>query len=463
MRELNWLNALKNAKNLKEIQIKINLDDLKAIPGFHDTFIALERVFQCLKKFPKNIRSVSIQAEGLSLKKGHLQKIYRILGSFKRLEKVKRIFGAARAEGLVEKEYRVARRYMRRCLYLKSFEYNPYGYEDDGYWMGFENLYHPYNGKKDQNGYLRLMKERRQFEFVTSLKLPINTKYFSNYLRYEEFLYDAKDLQVVSSESESSDESGDEDEIDPGTQKILQDRNKKMMEARLARTLLLFFKFELYPNLKVLRLDMSKNSLYYFTSCIGNCFAMLQQLKELEIALPKNPRGSKFLFKAFLKLPLLMKFGLVISIFKEEEMKILAKFLEKQKELTGLMLNNDWIHEDMKSYRLQEDFIRDIGSYLAMNKNLKDLSLLFGGSSLASISNSFMKMPECKNQIRSLTLGFYDHTVCGTETVRSFCDFLGNQEDSLTSLFLEFNFIVNSEALGEIPREAEGINWANAE
>jgi len=69
---------------------------------------------------------------------------------------------------------------------------------------------------------------------------------------------------------------------------------------------------------------------------------------------------------------------------------------------------------------------------------------------LSSISNSFQKMPECKNQIRSLTLGFYDHTVCGTETVRSFCDFLGNQEDSLRSLFLEFNFIVNSEALGAI-------------
>jgi len=454
MRELNWLNDLKAAKSLKEIQVKINLDDIKAIPGFYQASLVIDKILQCLKKFPKGIRSVSIQAEGLNIRKGHLCKIYRILGSFKKIERIQRVFGVMRGQDLVKREYGLARRYMRRCRYLKRFEYNPFGYQDDGYWMGFDQLYHPFHAKEDQKSFMGTMKERKMFEFVTNLKLPINTKYFTNYVHYERFLKELKDDQVSSSSSSSEDEgnsSEDEERIDAGTQKIIQDRNKNMMKIRLERGLLLFFRFELFPNLKSLKIDMNKKSLYYFTNSIIKSFGSLPHLESLEIALPKNPRSSKFLYKALLRLPLLSRFGLIMSTLLEEEAQLLLKFLERQTNLTSLMLNNDWIHVDEKSYRIQEDLIRNLGKYLARNKSLKDLSLLFGGSSMASLSASLRELgASWKNQMRALTLGFYDNTVSGSETVQGLCGFLENQGESLKSLFLEFNFIVNADALSAI-------------
>jgi len=102
-----------------------------------------------------------------------------------------------------------------------------------------------------------------------------------------------------------------------------------------------------------------------------------------------------------------------------------------------------------KTYLNQEEHIRNFGRSLNRCHNLKYLQLHLPNSSLANISNLLREILTM-NQLVELDLQTFDDTLIGTESIRSICDFLERQRNSLIHLKLSISFTTNAEAMSHI-------------
>jgi len=98
-----------------------------------------------------------------------------------------------------------------------------------------------------------------------------------------------------------------------------------------------FFRFELFPNLKSLKMNI-KVCEYPLGQFVIEAFSKLSKLQELYIKIGIRPSGTSNLIGALLELPPLRKFSLSISSLKEEDWRELKKFLQKQKGLESFCL-----------------------------------------------------------------------------------------------------------------------------
>jgi len=429
IRKLNWLNDLKNAKSLRIIQLRTCSEDIKRIPGFKDTCSKINNILQCIKKFPKNINTVSIQMEGLSIEKGHLEKIYRILSSFKKLERAKRQFGFEGLESYIRKDYLLTKRYMKRCSKLKEFNYDPIR----TCWSEFPMEGFPINGDKDQRELEKLMREGKKFPFITHLYLPIMGGFLQEGI---------EDECVVVKEENSNDENEPEENKEAELKKIF---NSLFLEKSILmkrNNISPFFKFELFPKLKMLVLDLKDNIFTQVNSSVVKSFSHLKELKHFELILPQRPSGAKFFFEGFLQLPSLSHFSLTISFIKSNEWELFFRFLSNQSQLAAFKLKIEKYRTSHSAYLVQEKYIQRIGNYLQKKHKLTHIDLALAFTSLTSIS-ALLQQISMRNQVKVLNIQAFDISLTDSTAGLGLCKFIESQQYSLKHLSLQIHFIVN--------------------
>ena len=439
LRELNWLHDLKDAKNLKRVWLKIGKEDLQAIPGFPDLFSRIDFILRCLKRFSKKITFVSLQIEGISVEKGQLTQIYRILSSMRNLEKVRRLFGFDKEGNYIKLEQHIMRKYLSHCSNLFNFEYNPIEYQKEC-WEDDNLVNFPSHARQNQIDYHKQIQEIRPNPFVTFLNLQVNGRYFENYDELEPHLY----------EELSDTDLNEEFELEPNTTTDVNlAQTIRDLKPAMTQTIAPFFKFDVFPNLVLLVLDFRKRCLYHLDDFLIKSFSSLKLLKQFDLILPKRPIGTKFLFEAFLHLPLLDRFRLDINSIKVSEWTLFSQFLQKQSQLIVFMLKIKKERSCHATYLSQEKFIQLLAPLLSNKPRLKYLYLDLIYTSLSTISK-LLQQSTLPSQLTLLDLEAFDDTVTGTASSQGLCEFLSSQKDSLKSVNLKIKFTVNSEAIGAV-------------
>jgi len=241
-------------------------------------------------------------------------------------------------------------------------------------------------------------------------------------------------LEIVNEENPESDANS---VADP---KILLDDEAFVARCTMMEEMKPFYRFELFPNLKELTLMQNKH-----IGPLGNFvvegFKKLKNLESLEISFWERPEGTKYLFKAFLHLPLLKKFSLFVHFLQTSDWIQLEKFLKDQNHLKGLSLRTRAGLPTYMHYSVQNDYLEKVIKGLNEKPMLKSLDLRSPFWSLEALSKGFSHLT-MMNQLHTFKFEGSDETITSdqklTKRVEGLSKFIKNQKGSLKELHVNF-------------------------
>ena len=203
----------------------------------------------------------------------------------------------------------------------------------------------------------------------------------------------------------------------------------------------LFFRFDLFPNLKELYLRCEDH--HPLNSFVIDGFAALKVLQCLDIYISARFPSEDYFFKALLKLPVLKSFSLKIDGIQNEEWVLLQEFLKGQNDLRSLTLEVQREPESKIDYLQQNNALQNIIQDLENKQFLKSLSVKVSFASLGAISQGFAHL-SIANQLETLVLEGVEDPIFSKEKpgVEGFCRFLKSQKDSLKKLELNLPYIL---------------------
>jgi len=214
----------------------------------------------------------------------------------------------------------------------------------------------------------------------------------------------------------------------------------------------LFYRFELFPNLKKLHISQS-NQVYPFGSFIVECFAALKQLEQFKLNIHHRPRGESYIFQGLLKLPLLKKFSLKLPFITNQEWVLLDKFLRKQTNLESFRISIIQAPSSKARYLLQNIYLKNIIACLENNKSLKSLELQLSFRSLEAVSQGLARLG-MTNQLQSLKFeGIDDNITSQTKSearVEGLCNFIKNQKESLKLVKISLPLVLEESIVAHI-------------
>ena len=303
---------LKNAKNLKTFHI--------------DTYFSREKdgmksLAFYIKRLPKDVRVINLENNrGLHHDHKDFYQIAKSIRFVRKLESFKRSY-LIRTEKHVEKEVMIYSQSASRNKNLKELVYEL--------------------SEGEQSGFQRAMKRGLVYPGITGLKFSLGSSGFPDYEQMgpffgaetnngEEVEYIFPEFKEMSEDEKCAykrvqndlkrrDEEKEDDVVMQHQRELDVPENEgrqplAVPESFLARSLMReeikpFYRFELFPNLKVLDIRQ-KIHLYPLGPFVIDGFAALKKLQSLKIDIYYRSMGSAYLFKGLLQLPLLKGFSL---------------------------------------------------------------------------------------------------------------------------------------------------------
>jgi len=448
-----WYNVLKNARNLENVNLIFARTEIFEVAGFAVRFKkSIDKLLQCIKKLPKGIKYLNIKIDELEVEKGHLNKIYRAVGSFKHLETYKRMLGFQPPDvSYVFKELLLIKNYLSKARELKNFGYN---FRRD----------HP-KSIQDQHEFLALMKYGRQCPWVTDFKLYLEPDVMLNVDLKEETSVDYTEEEREKYEenqweddydAELEEEEFEDDEEEEVLEEEEDDETEEEKVNKLKEEIATFYRFDLFPNLKKLHLELSKGCFYPLDSFVVKGFSALKSLKHLVVAAKDRPQGTKYLFEGFLEVPLLEMFHLKMPFMKKEDWDLLKRFFDKQVDLQAITLDIFKNRSTKEGYLEQNrDFAEYVGGYLSKKPKLEYVCLRSKILTVEALSET-LKRVEIKDQLKLLSVSVFDDHLTteksASERVKGLCDFIISQKGSLCYLSVNLLFILEAEVLQRLTR-----------
>jgi len=207
--------------------------------------------------------------------------------------------------------------------------------------------------------------------------------------------------------------------------------------ARIREEFRPFYRFDLFPNLKKLRITHN-GSLFTLDSFVIEGFRSLKNLEDLMINMHQRSWGTSYIFKGFLELPLLRKFSIYMDFIRNSEWEIMQKFLKEQRKLEEILISMRGQTTSKQRYLQQNIYLENIIRGFEDKKSLKSIHLRAHSWSLEAVSKGFGHLTHMKNQVRTLTVEGLDDTVFSSEKVwkrvEGVCNFIKNQSKSLKKL-----------------------------
>ena len=493
--KLHWLNQLKNAKNATCIVISLGKEDFEHVLGFPNTDAKIEFVLQCLRKLSKKIKEFKISIEGLSVKKGHMQAIYRILGSMRELKIFWRTFGFQKPERYLEKEYKLINRYLPRIKTLEEFQYDYWRYEKEC-WANDEMIDIGENTRIDQLDFQQLTLYSEPCPYVTNLTLNVVGEFFRTFQTVQNDLeeelsesngenktrrlgeqWEDEDSQA-SEDDDSQENSAEEDDDDEGSEEEWNDEDEDNNnpdnappadvvefgteeEKRyiLYQEIKPFYRFDLFPNVKNLMFQTFDDCVYPLDTFVVDGFRALKQLEFLDLTIEARPVGTHFLFDGLMELSKkLQKFSLEIKFLKEKEWALLDAFFEKQDQLKSITLIIPSERSTKQGFLTQSQHFENTYKWIENKPNLQYLDLRSLYCSLESLSKALGKTTMV-NQLKLLGVEAIDDmgiTPSGPkERVEGLCDFIKRQKESLLYLTVSIPYVYVPEIMENV---AEAIS-----
>ncbi len=241
-------------------------------------------------------------------------------------------------------------------------------------------------------------------------------------------------------DNSSNDNDTDTDDSEESFYSLTKDPRLKNVDedfidmARMREEIRPFYRFDLFPNLKKLRITHS-GDFFPLDSFVIDGFKSLKHLEDIIIDIDQRSQGTNYIFKGLLELPLLKKFSLYINFIKNPELEIMQKFLKGQVNLESIHLSVRGETTSRQRYLQQNVYLVNIIRDFQDKKSLKSIHLRAHSWSLEAVSKGFGHLTRMKNQIRSLTFEGLDDTVFSSEKVwkrvEGICNFIKNQSKSL--------------------------------
>jgi len=481
LNSLYWFNDVKNAKNLEVVVISLGKEDFDSVIGFPDMNAKIEFVLRCLKKFPKKIKEFKISIEGLSVKRGHMQTIYRVLSGMKELKIFWRSFGFQRPEKYLEKEYNLINRYLPRFKKLEEFEYDYWRYEKSC-WANDEMVDIGEHTRIDQGDFQKLVQNNKPCPHVTNLTLNIVGEFFRTFEAVQQELEeelsesggenktrkladqwedeDAEDDDEDEEdndedyEDEDSDEEDEEDaeeeeeenpEEDPQEpQEEVKFNSEEEKKEKLREEIMPFYRFDLFPNVNTMIFQVFDDCLYPLDTFVVDGFAALKKLEFLDLTIESRPIGTHNVFDALMVVPKLQKFSLEIKFIKEKEWDILDEFFKKQEDLKSLTLIIPEERSTKEGFIQQNQHFEKLYNCINNKPNLQYLDLRSLYCSLESLSKA-LDQTTMVNQLKLLGVEAIDDagmsTSCASDRVLGLCNFIKRQKESLLYLTVSLPFV----------------------
>ena len=436
--------ALKNCKNVNIIILNLTTEDAK-----------IEKTAHFAKRLPSTIKIISLEVlefGGKTAKKDFcvLAKSIRYLS---KLESIHRscLFSHERKVNNVSKELGIYSKTASRLKNLKEVTYCV---------QGTDNL-----------GFQRATRKGNTFPGITGLDVSLSIEHSINHHQFDPTKdYDLQDFSTMTEDQkqfylllqeEIRKKDRDEDPI-PNFDFLNDERFRTgdrdfLVSCIMHEEMEPFFRFELFPNLKKLRLSQEV-LLYSLGSFVVNGFAALKNLQCLHIDISERPHGTGYIFKGLLKLPLLKEFSLSINFLKKADWAFLQEFLKSQNDLISLALRVGDVVASKSRYLQQNAILQNITQDLENKRSLKSLSLRFRSCSLEAISRGISHLSMI-NQLHSLLFEGIDDTVFSKEKpwrrIGGLCDFIKNQKNSLKVLGVYLPFVLEENVVAHI---AEAIS-----
>ena len=425
--KLHWFSQLKNLKNLESLTVWIGEENWKATRGFANTEAKVHFLLRCLKRLPKKMNTLKLYIERLSVK--DIARVYRIVSSFRELKTFYRRFGFEGEQGYLKQEHKYMNQYLKRMKTLKEVDYDYWRFIKKD-WTNGEPLYFP-DLNVDQVDFRGMMERREIFTYVTQLNFDVNGETLETFgAGFGEF--------------------GEELIDRDGQSKVVRIPSKTKQEISL------FYRFELFPNLKSLMMNFDDGYLYPLGTFVVEGFKALRNLEKLSLLINERPQQTNYIFQGLEHLPLLTSFYLAIEDLRKDEWGILREFIGKQKNLRSFsfhILGNDGNFERENS-RLKTLFEEGIN----LDSKLQYLEIASSKFSLDALSAAFFKI-SWTNQLKHLKLeGVDDPTVSNpTERCKGICDLIMRNKESLVSIELDIHYVVVPETIRTL---AAGIGVA---
>ena len=409
--KLHWFSQLKNLKNLESLTVWIGEEDWKATRGFANTEAKVHFLLQCLKRLSKKMKTLKLYIEGLSVK--DIARVYRIVSSFRELKVFYRRLGFEDEQSYLTQEHKYMTRYLKRMKRLEEFDYDYWRFRkedwDDGEPDGFPE------SNQDQDDYYGMMTRGETFNYVTGLNLAVRGSTLET--------FDA-----------------DNGEFDPEKRQAV--RIRKETQEEIAQ----FYRFELFPNLQNLMIDINENSIHPVGPFMTEGFRALKKLEKLFLILNDRPQQAHYVFQALEHLPLLTSFYLSIEFLRKYEWLDLQKFIGKQKNLVSFRLR--LLGFDIS--RQDDEKFEELFTSLPLASKLEYLQISANTISLERISKAVMNISGI-NQLKHLTIGGIDDPKTSAkpaERCQGICDLISRHKESLASVKLEFAYVVVPEIIG---------------
>lgn len=483
LNQLYWFNDVKNAKNLDVVVISLGKEDFDSVIGFPDMNAKIEFVLRCLKKFPKKIKEFKISIEGLSVKRGHMQTIYRTIAGMKDLKIFWRSFGFQRPEKYLEKEYKLINRYLPRFKKLEEFEYDYWRYEKQC-WANDEMVDIGEHTRIDQGDFQKLVQHNKPCPYVTNLTLNIVGEFFRTYEAVQNDLEEEmsesggenktrkiadqweddnpEDEDEDDEEDYEDEESDEEDEGEEEEEDVVSDNeeegnpddqeppeevkfnSEEEKKEKLREEIMPFYRFDLFPNVNTMIFQVFDDCLYPLDTFVVDGFAALKKLEFLDLTIESRPIGTHNVFDGLMVLPKLQKFSLEIKFIKEKEWEILDEFFKKQEDLKSLTLIIPEERSTKEGFVKQNEHFEKLYTYINNKPNLQYLDLRSLYCSLESLSKA-LDQTTMVNQLKLLGIEAIDDagmtTTCASDRVLGLCNFIKRHKESLLYLTVSLPFV----------------------
>jgi len=432
---------LKNAKSLKSLSMQGNSDP-----------ISLRRILLTLKRLPP----LKIQQIKFDITRPHLppcnKDLYNLAKCVRRLPRLQSFkrwfcFTTSKIQNYVSKELETYNKAASRLKNMKKMKF--------------------FADNDDLFGLQTAMRGNRRFPKIDGLRIFLSDDELPDYER----------LVLLNNENDSNSRTdSDEENLDqeihldqPDNQNLPRnpfargrmirmlrrtnpDFTKEDVQKLQKEEMKPFFRYQLFPNLK--RLDLRFENEYVLGSFVIAGFRCLKNLEHLKIEWPDfRSKGSFYLFKGLLQLPMLKKFSLHTPFIKSKEWELLEEFLKDQNKLETLSLSLKEIYL-MKRPPAQEYSIKQQTCLTNIIKNfqdkpfLKNLKLISNSWPLETLSQGLSHLTT-KNQFTILKIQAQTESNIPQENsqkrIESLCHFIKNQSDSLRKLYISPNFSVEDE------------------
>jgi len=454
--------SLKNAKNLKGFGVDSYSNDT-----------SLAKIAFYLKKLPKETQIISLQIfKDDPVPNRDFYKIAKSIRILRKLENFYRWFMLENNRTHVPRELRTYNQSVSRLKKMKKVVYQI--------------------GSNEQPGFQRAMRRGFVYPQITGIKIFLSAEELPNYFRLEPYFdpetshdidphsefehltgIEQQTYRMVQDEIRREDEEQGDDllifrnalnrEIRPRNREaeelddfgsLTSDTERPIMnlgelfnddeeeEDFVASCIMReeikpFFRFDLLPNLKQLRISQ-EDYLYPLDSFVVDGFAALTKLEELKLNIMSRSMGTSYIFRGFLKLPLLKKFSLNISFIKNQDWDLLQQFLTHQNNLESLQLSTNLEPCTSARFIQQNKYLESTIQCLENKTLLKCLKIRSTYWSLEALSNGLSHLTKMTNQFHTLELEASDETITSQtkpwKRIDGLCQFIKNQSESLKTL-----------------------------